>query len=65
VGNVEQIRKMAADVTARFGRIDILVNNADLSDKTTLMKITPEQWDSMQRVNVWASCFVHRRLPDK
>jgi NAD(P)-dependent dehydrogenase (short-subunit alcohol dehydrogenase family) len=57
IGDIYQTRQMVADVIARFGRIDILVNNAGLSQKATLLEITPEQWDQLQRVNVRGLLF--------
>ena len=57
IGDTEQIQQMVSDVTARFGHIDILVNNAGVSDKMTLLEMTPEQWDYMQRVNVRGLLF--------
>lgn len=55
--DTDHTRQMAADVAAHFGRIDILVNNAGVSDKITLMEMTPEQWDSMQNINVRGLLF--------
>lgn len=51
VGDVQQINQMVQDVVARFGRIDILINNAGVSNKAAFFELTPEQWDGLQRVN--------------
>ena len=51
VGDIDQINQMVGDVVARFGKIDILVNNAGLSEKASFLEMTPEQWDTLQRVN--------------
>jgi NAD(P)-dependent dehydrogenase (short-subunit alcohol dehydrogenase family) len=41
----EQVRQLVEDVNRRFGRIDVLVNNAGLNIKErTLRELTPERW---------------------
>jgi len=57
IGDTDQIQKLVQDVIAHFGHIDILVNNAGVSDKLTLLEMTPDQWDYMQRVNVRGLLF--------
>ena len=42
---VSQIRAMADQVHSRFGRIDILVNNADWTGTTPALDVTEEEWD--------------------
>jgi NAD(P)-dependent dehydrogenase (short-subunit alcohol dehydrogenase family) len=57
IGDTEHLPQLVTDVVAKFGRIDILVNNAGVSDKLTLLEMTPDQWDTMQRVNVRGLVF--------
>ncbi len=42
---VSQIRAMAEQVHSHFGRIDILVNNADWTGTTPAVDVTEEEWD--------------------
>jgi len=49
-----------AEVERRFGRCDVLVNNAGIYPKYSLEQLTEAQWQEMQRVNVWG-CFVALR----
>lgn len=42
---VSQIRAMADQVHSHFGRIDILVNNADWTGTTPAVDVTEEEWD--------------------
>ncbi|MBI3683287.1 MAG: SDR family oxidoreductase [Acidobacteria bacterium] len=37
---------------ARFGRIDILINNAGIYPRQRFLDLTEEQWDEMQDVNL-------------
>src|SRR5262245_2669346 len=43
---------LAADAVARFGRIDILVNNAAIGAVSGLLDLTSAAWDSAMRINV-------------
>jgi 3-oxoacyl-[acyl-carrier protein] reductase len=38
-------QRLAGDVLAAFGRIDVLVNNAGISQPKGLLEITEEEWD--------------------
>ncbi|MFS2168565.1 SDR family NAD(P)-dependent oxidoreductase, partial [Variovorax sp. Varisp62] len=52
VANREAIQDMAASVRARFGQIDVLVNNAGITRDARLQKMTPEQFDQVIDVNL-------------
>jgi NAD(P)-dependent dehydrogenase (short-subunit alcohol dehydrogenase family) len=39
-------------VVARFGRIDILVNNVAISDNKTILDLTEEEWDRVMAVTL-------------
>jgi NAD(P)-dependent dehydrogenase (short-subunit alcohol dehydrogenase family) len=45
VASEADIRKLVQDVTSKWGRIDILVNNVAISDNKTILDITKEEWD--------------------
>ncbi|MGE3835341.1 MAG: SDR family NAD(P)-dependent oxidoreductase [Acidimicrobiia bacterium] len=38
--------------TAELGRIDILVNNAAISRRTAITRVTDDEWDEVMRVNL-------------
>lgn len=42
--NFEQTAQMVQEVVAALGSIDILINNAGITNDTTLHKMQPEQW---------------------
>ena len=46
------VKAMVESVMARYNRIDILVNNAGILRDATLVKMTPEQWDTVIAVNL-------------
>ena len=45
-------RALAARARERFGRIDILINNAGITRDATLAKMTEEQFDAVLQVNL-------------
>ena len=46
------IAAAVAAVVERWGRIDILINNAAISDNKTILDITKEQWDAVIAVTL-------------
>ncbi len=55
-----QILSFFAAVQARWGRLDVLVNNAGLGHKESLMTGKTEAWREMWDVNVLALCICTR-----
>ncbi|MEO5364789.1 MAG: SDR family NAD(P)-dependent oxidoreductase [Magnetococcus sp. WYHC-3] len=54
---------LAPALAQRFGRLDILVNNAAvLGQLTPLSHYTPQMWEQVMRVNVTAPFFLTRQL---
>jgi pteridine reductase len=45
------IRSAVAEAAAKFGRLDVLVNNAGRFETAALEKISVEQWDAMFETN--------------
>src|SRR3984893_2191053 len=46
------IARVAAAVVKRWGRVDILINNAAISDNKSILDITKEQWDAVIAVTL-------------
>jgi NAD(P)-dependent dehydrogenase (short-subunit alcohol dehydrogenase family) len=52
VSDVEVADRLVATAVAEFGRLDGLVNNAGVLRDRTLVKMTPEEWDTVIRVHL-------------
>ena len=51
IGRPEESTAMVARTVERFGRLDVLVNNAGVIRVTRLLDLTPEDWDFNNNVN--------------
>ena len=56
VGDFAAVEAGIAKIVADLGPVDIVVNNAGITQDGTLHKMTPEMWDEVIRVNL-GSCF--------
>ncbi|WP_422445894.1 3-oxoacyl-[acyl-carrier-protein] reductase [Thermoanaerobacterium sp. DL9XJH110] len=52
VSNYEQAVKMADDVYGKFGKIDVLVNNAGITRDTLLLRMSEKDWDDVINTNL-------------
>jgi NAD(P)-dependent dehydrogenase (short-subunit alcohol dehydrogenase family) len=52
VASEADIAKLMKDIVATWGRIDILINNAAISDNKHVLEITKEQWDKVIAVTL-------------
>jgi 3-oxoacyl-[acyl-carrier protein] reductase len=52
VRDLAGVEKMMDAAVARFGSLDILINNAGIVRDKTLRKITPEEWDAVIDTNL-------------
>ena len=48
----EAAQKLAADVIADFGKIDILINNAGITKDNLMLRMSKEDWDTIINVNL-------------
>jgi NAD(P)-dependent dehydrogenase (short-subunit alcohol dehydrogenase family) len=58
LGNIDDVRKIIPETVSRFGRVDILVNSAGLTDRGNMFNTTPELFDRMMAVNTRAPFFL-------
>lgn len=52
VTSTAQIDALVDSTTARFGRLDVLVNNAGLGGQTAVIDMTDEEWDRVLNVTL-------------
>jgi len=52
VNHPEQIEKLITHCEAEFGRLDVLVNNAGVAPNFPFERMTAEQFDHLNRINV-------------
>ncbi len=52
------VESMVAEVVAKFGRIDIVVNNAGIEIKKPVLQVTDDQWNKVIAVNLFGSFLV-------
>ncbi len=62
IGDLSDIDAMVGTVVSEFGGIDIVVNNAGVTRHGTLLDITEETWDLMQRINAKGTFFCIQRV---
>ena len=58
LGDIADVQKIIPATDANFGRVDILVNAAGLTDRGNLLNTTPELFDAMFAVNTRAPFFL-------
>jgi 3-oxoacyl-[acyl-carrier protein] reductase len=62
VADREQVEEMVAKSLEAFSRLDILVNNAGIARDNLLMRMKPEEWSDVMRVNLDGMFHVTRAV---
>lgn len=57
VGDYDDVRRIADQIGAHFGALDIVVNNAGEIRPTPLLEIAPEQWERVVRTHLHGAFF--------
>jgi len=52
VSNRADVDRLFKDVLARFGRVNVLINNAGITKDGFLMRMSEDEWDLVLRVNL-------------
>lgn len=58
LGNIDDVRGIVPAADQRFGKVDVLVNAAGLTDRGNMLNTTPELFDRMFAVNTRAPFFL-------
>ena len=56
------IESAVADVLGRFGKIDVLVNNAGITRDRSLAKMSPAEWDAVLQTNLSSVFHITARV---
>ena len=60
VSSEESVLRLYASVEARYGALDVLVNNAGVFSATPIQDITVAEWDKVQSVNLRGTFLMSR-----
>jgi 3-oxoacyl-[acyl-carrier protein] reductase len=61
-GEFAQCETFVNDVMKEFGTVDICVNNAGISKDNLLLRMSPEQWDEVIRVNLNSVFYMTKQV---
>lgn len=56
VGDMKQVQEMAEIVCKKWGRVDVLVNNAGITGDDLMIRLEGKKWDNIIRTNL-KGCF--------
>lgn len=62
VKNEQQVDKLEADVSARLGKVQILINNAGINVRKNLVDFTFEEWQSVLDTNLTSVFLMCRKF---
>ncbi|MBR3260337.1 MAG: SDR family NAD(P)-dependent oxidoreductase, partial [Firmicutes bacterium] len=62
VSKPDEVEIAVAAVMDRFGRIDVLINNAGITRDVMFHKMTDEQWHTVLDVNLNGAYYLSRRV---
>lgn len=61
-GEYSQCEALVNDILKEFGGVDICVNNAGISKDNLLLRLTPEQWDDVIKVNLNSVFYMTKQV---
>ena len=65
VSKREEVKKMVQEVIKKYGKIDILINNAGISQEKLFTDVTDEDWNTMINNNLYSVfCVTQEVLPN-
>lgn len=64
VTNVKNIKTVFSEVLSRFGKVDILINNAGICPTTSIEEIDEDEWDHVMAVNLKGAYYCVQAVAD-
>jgi len=61
-GDYNQCETFVNNVLKEFGTVDICVNNAGISKDNLLLRLTPEQWDEVIKINLNSVFYMTKQV---
>jgi len=61
-GNFAECESFINDVVKEFGTVDVCVNNAGISKDNLLLRMTPEQWEEVIKVNLNSVFYMTKQV---
>lgn len=62
VSNRIEVKEMTAHIIEKYGKIDVLINNAGISQYKLFTDITDEEWDSIMNINLKSNFIVTQEV---
>lgn len=62
VGELGAIQSIVDQTVARFGKIDVLVNNAGVTRRQDILDVTPDDWDYLVSINLRSVYFLSQAV---
>ena len=59
--SLEQTQELGKTIAEKYGRVDVLVNNAGITRDTLLMRMSADDWDRVIRLNL-TSVFIYTKV---
>lgn len=60
VSKREDVERCVAQTVAKFGRLDIAINNAGIEIKKPFLEVTDDEWNKVIAVNLFGAYLVHQ-----
>ncbi len=61
-GNFSECESFINEVVKEFGTIDVCVNNAGISKDNLLLRMTPDQWEDVMKVNLNSVFYMTKQV---
>jgi len=61
-GNFAECESFINDVVKEFGAVDVCVNNAGISKDNLLLRLSPDQWDDVIKVNLNSVFYMTKQV---